>query len=127
MAKKNIYKTSKEVTSKEKELKSLIKQKKLLEQDLKDISSEFNSLSASSPREAENMLDRLPLETLRELYEFTAGKKAPTGMTILNLRTELKKERLVTSEKLSKLNQEISINKIDVLLSKVKFLLGEST
>lgn len=109
---------SKKVSDQQEKLKELQKERKIIELKIKSIIDTYNSKSAND-KDAERFLDRLPLESLKELQEFLSGKKKDSNLGILRLRAKLRKERNLKIEELSKLDEKISESQIDLLLAKI--------
>jgi len=84
-----------------------------------DIENIFNKFQASND-EPEDFLDRLPLETLKELEDFEFGKKKVFCMDVLKDRGKLLKEKDEKINHLNIINKNITENNIDLLLSKIK-------
>ena len=86
----------------------------------KDIENIFEKFQSSN-NEPEDFLDRLPLETLKEIEDFEFGKnKKVFPMGVLKERTKLLKERDEKIKHLDTINKSITENNIDLLLSKIK-------
>ena len=115
---------SQEVFSEQEKLKELQKDRKVIESKIKTIIDTYNSKSAND-KDAERFLDRLPLESLKELQEFLSGKKKDSNLEILRLRAKLRKERNIKLEELNKLDEKISESQIDLLLAKIDCVMNK--
>lgn len=115
---------SQQVVSEQEKLKELQKDRKVIESKIKNIIDTYNSKSAND-KDAERFLDRLPLESLKELQEFLSGKKKDSNLDILKLRAKLRKERNIKIEELNKLDEKISESQIDLLLAKIDCVMNK--
>ena len=113
-----------QVASEQEKLKELQKDRKAIESKIKNIIDTYNSKSAND-KDAERFLDRLPLESLKELQEFLSGKKKDSNLDILKLRAKLRKERNIKIEELNKLDEKISESQIDLLLAKIDCVMNK--
>lgn len=118
----NYFKQNTEVLLKQKQLKKLNKSKKEIENILKEIVDTFNTKNINE-RDAEKFLDRLPLNSLKELQDFQSGKKRETPLFILNLRMQLRKDRTKKIEELLKIEEQISEIEKDLLLAKINCIM----
>lgn len=123
-SKKNNLFDSAQVISEQVRLKELQKDRKAIESKIKTIIDAYNSKSAND-KDAERFLDRLPLESLKELQEFLSGKKKDSNLEILKLRAKLRKERNIKLEELNKLDEKISESQIDLLLAKIDCVMNK--
>lgn len=117
--------TDKEVKTKQKVLTDLQDKRKSIELEIKNICENYNSKSVND-KEAAQWLDRLPLETLKELEDFSAGRKHNFNLLDLKTRSDLRKNRNSKLEEFIKVNDEIYIGKIDLLLVKLSSLIKET-
>lgn len=115
---------SKEVSSEQEKLKELQKNRREIELKIKDIIDTYNSKSAND-RDAERFLDRLPLESLKELQEFVSGKKKDSNLENLKVRAKLRKERTQKIEELNSIDKKISESQIDLLLAKIDHVINK--
>ena len=120
----DVFADSKEVSQKQAELKALEQERKGLEQSIKEIIDTYNSKSANN-RDAERFLDKLPLDSLRELQDFMAGKKKESNLDILKLRAKLRKDRNKKIDEINKMDEKISEGQIDLILAKIYHVIGK--
>ncbi len=106
----------------EKDIKALRKKKKDIKSDIQEIIDLYNVKSASA-KEAEKWVDRLPLETLKELQDFLSGKKKNFNLSDLKERSLLRKKHMISLEELARIENEMARHNIDLLLAKVNYLL----
>lgn len=120
----DIFADSLEVSKQQAQLKALEEDRKSIEQNIKDIIDTYNSKTANN-RDAERFLDKLPLDSLKELQDFLNGKKKESNLDILKLRAQLRKDRNKQVDQLIKIEEEISKSQIDLLLAKINHVIGK--
>lgn len=129
MARKSTKKPAKKqisplVKEKQKHLKSLEKHRSQLIKDIDELISVYNAKSVMSDKEAVEWLDRLPLSTLHELEQFSAGRKKDFNLQTLKFRSDLLKSRDSQIEELRKIEDLIYLAKIELLEAKSKELIA---
>lgn len=120
----DIYADSIEVLQKKAQLKELEQDRKEIEKSIKEIIDTYNSKSANN-RDAERFLDKLPLDSLRELQDYLNGKKKESNLEILKVRAQLRKDRNQKIDELLKLEEKISQGQIDLLIAKINHVIGK--
>lgn len=120
---KELFKNDPAVLLKIEELKKLHKNKNEIENSIKEIIDTFNNKTINEG-DAEHFLDRLPLNSLKEIQEFQAGKKRETNLSVLNLRAQLRKDRTKKVEELRKIEEQISELEKDLLLAKINCVMN---
>ncbi|HVI41873.1 MAG TPA: hypothetical protein VM577_14580 [Anaerovoracaceae bacterium] len=120
----DIYADSVEVSLKKDQLKALEQDRKEIEKSIKEIIDTYNSKSANN-RDAERFLDKLPLDSLRELQDYLNGKKKESNLDILKVRAKLRKDRNTKIDELLKIEEKISQGQIDLLIAKINHVIGK--
>ncbi len=118
----NLYSSSLEVKSKETELKNLQKSKKGIELEISELIYDFNDkiLAASDPS---NFIEKLPLNSLKEFENFSAGREISSNLGILRSKIQLRKDKDKMVDSLSLIDKQIANNKIELLLAKINHIL----
>jgi hypothetical protein len=109
---------NKEVVAHKKRLKALQKERKDILQKLKSIIEAYND-GAIEVEDTAELFERLPIESLKELYAFVSGERIDYNLFFMNLRQKLRKDHGSSLETLQKVERRIQESKLDVLLSKI--------
>jgi hypothetical protein len=109
---------NKEVVAHKKKLKALQKERKDILQKLKSIIEAYND-GAIEVEDTADLFERLPIESLKELYAFVSGEKLDYNLFFMKLRQKLRKDHNSSVETLQKVERRIHESKLDVLLSKI--------
>lgn len=109
---------NRDICSIKSQLKALKKKQRQAKKYDKVIVDDFNSKAFVGCDS--DWADKLPIESLRELCDFSQGKKIDYNLNILKERHVLEKKREGNFKELARLNEQIYILNIDLLLAKVK-------
>jgi hypothetical protein len=120
----DLFVNSKEVAKEQDKLENLQISKRIIEDNIKGIIDTYNSKSVAGGS-AERFLDKLPLDSLKEFSEFSSGKKRETSLGTMKLRTRLRKEKEEQEVQLSKLDSQIALGQIDLLLAKINYIVNK--
>lgn len=119
----DIFLGSKEVAKEQAKLKELQKSRKVIENNIKEMIDTYNSKSVIKEGGAERFLEKLPLDSLKEFYEFTAGQKRESSLSILKIRSKLRRQKEIKEYELDKIESEIALSQIDLLLAKINHMI----
>jgi len=108
---------NKEVVTQKKRLVELKRQYRLLMHDINDLVDVYNENEID---ESSDWIDNLPLQSLSDIYKFLSGEKDDYSLSKIDLRSRLRKEHAEKVEEFVKLESDIYINEIDIILSKIK-------
>lgn len=120
----DIFVNSKEVAKEQDKLTNLQISRRIIEDNIKGIIDTYNSKTVAGGS-AERFLDKLPLESLKEFSDFSSGKKRDTGLGTMKLRTKLRKEKEEQESELSKIDSQIALGQIDLLLAKINYIVSQ--
>lgn len=115
--KKDLFKGNKEILRVNSEISKLSLEKEKIQTDLKNLIDNFNS--KLSMEDAEDFLERLPLESIKDLQEFEAGEKDNFVMNILREKSDLIREQKNKAAEIVSIDKKISEQEIDLLLAKI--------
>ncbi len=100
-----------DVVGKKEKLVELLKQKSEVYDRIKEIYHMYNL--------PKDWLKRLPAESLQELHT-TLSKGGDVPINLFELRSKLRKEHLEGTEELDKLEREISMSRLELLLANIE-------
>lgn len=121
---KNPFINIQSIQEKELLLADLSTQQYLLSEENNKIADEYDAqFKFTNSTEAEKFIDRLPIETLRELINFENGVELNYVSKKIEKQFELVKTSLANEEKYIELTSEINKVKIDILLEKINYVL----
>lgn len=109
---------NKEVVAHKKRLKAFQKERKDILHKLKSIIEAYND-GAIEVEDTAELFERLPIESLKELYAFVSGEKKDYNLFFMKLRQKLRKDHSSSVDTLEKVERRIHESKLDVLLSKI--------
>lgn len=109
---------NKKVVALRKDLKSLKRQKKDLMNQVQEVINQYNA-NASQVTEAADWLEKLPLETIQELYSFLAGESNFNLQTLVK-RSKLRKEHLQKIDEVKQLDNKITEVQIDLVIAQIE-------
>lgn len=115
--KKDLYEGNAEISRVTAEISELAATRKQLQTDLSDIIEDYNAKIAAE--DAEDFLERLPLESVKDLQEFAAGEKKTFVMDILRDKGQLVQDQQSKVKEILAIDKKISENEIDLLLAKI--------
>jgi IS30 family transposase len=115
---RSLFFRDKTIVSQKKKLKALEKKRKTLIKDIKDVVETYHNKSLDIQRTS-GWLERLPLQSLQDLYKFLAGKH-DYGLTTLELRNRLRDEHNEKVTETAKVDKEIYLSQIDLLMAKIE-------
>jgi len=114
------YHKDKKILDKNKKIKQLQDERKILIEDINQLVSSFQDKAMVPTDDMDKWLHQLPLNSLRDLADFELGNKKDYNLFILHMRSQFRKDKDDRIEDLSKLNSEIFIDQVDVLLDKIE-------
>lgn len=117
--KPSLFKNNLEVKKQKEVLRQLEKAKIKLEKELVFLFDELKSRDKQNHFEVQRMFDKLPLETLRDLSEFAAGKRKETSTDQITIPAKIKRDHNKKLLELENLNSKINIAKQDLLIAKI--------
>jgi hypothetical protein len=106
------------VVSEKKKLAALKRQRSFLIKEIREIIEAYNDKYLNMDDTSE-WLNKLPLQSLEDLYQFLSGSKDDYSLTVLELRSRLRKDHSEKVEETMKLEKKIYISQIDLLLAKI--------
>jgi len=112
---RSLFFRNKGVVAEKKKLLELKKRKITLIREIREIVEIFNGKSLDK-KDAKEWLKKLPLHALSDLYRSTDDDR---GLTVFDLYVRLKDEHGERVDESIKLDSEIYVNEIDLLLSKI--------
>lgn len=115
--KKDLYEGNAEISRVTAEISELTVARQQLQANLGDIIEDYNSKMIAE--NAEDFLERLPLESVKDLQEFAAGRKKIFVMDILRNKTQLIQDQQNKIKEILAIDKKISENEIDLLLAKI--------
>lgn len=107
----------KDIDSKKKELEVLKQKEEEVKDYIEQLIKEYNT-HLPNIIEASGKINKLPFETLKELFDFELGEIKPYK-DMINLKMELEQKREKELSRLNNINSTIKISKIDILLSEI--------
>jgi uncharacterized protein YlbG (UPF0298 family) len=116
--KNTLFDSNANVKQKMSELQKLSAQKTKLESDIKEIDKDFSD-KLSSVKSLDGLINRLPIESLKDLINNESGNKGLTATDLFDEKTKVTKEKDSKFDQLDKLESDIKISKIDALLAKI--------
>jgi hypothetical protein len=118
------YSQSPQVQDKEACLKQLQDHRREIETSISEIVTDYNAKVALSA-DAAKFLERMPLESLKDLQEFSAGKKLDSNLGILRSKSKLRKDRNKKLQNLTEVNRQIVESQIDLLIAKIDHVISK--
>ncbi len=107
-----------DLKDKKQELENLKQKEEEVRNDIEELAEEY-SLQLPDIIEASEKINKLPFETLKELYEFESGERKPYKKMV-DIRAKLEEKRKKELNKLDSINADITMSKIDILLSEIE-------
>jgi len=114
---RTLFFRNKDVVAQKKKLVELKKKYRAIIGHINNIVDLYNE---NELEDTDEWLSRLPLQSLSDIYEFSSGEKDDYSLSKINLQSRLRKEHAEKVEEFAKLESDIYINEIDVILSKIE-------
>ncbi len=118
------YELNPQIKNKEDQLKKLQIKSNKLKNHIGNMINDLNAKTTLSA-EASKFLERLPLDSLQDFQNFSAGKKIEYNLDLLRARSKLRKDCNKKMQILFEINQQIVENQIDLLLAKIDHIMTE--
>ena len=116
MAKKKNILLSKEISFKKNNLKKLMEEKRVLELKIKNSNENIKVLV--NEKISDNALNKLPIESLRELYV-----KSESFTDVFKAHSKERKDQLIWQDKIQKVEYKIQEAQIDLTIEKINTIL----
>ncbi len=115
---RSLFFRNKDVVAEKKKLVELKKQKRGTISNIDDIVETYNDKCLILLLD-EHWLERLPLDSIREFNRFLSGDKHDFGLPALKIQSDLRKAHEEQVDLLLKVDRDIMIGKIDIILAKI--------
>lgn len=112
--------TNKAIKQKQKIVDEILSSRNSLLEDLVIIHDRFNDLADQTSKSAEEWLNALPIQSLKDFDKKLRKSKIDT----LRERSQLRKDAEDTCQKIDQIDRDLYIAKIDVLTEKINLALS---
>ena len=121
--KKKFSLNDREVRYKKTALNKLLTQKKENQQNLLNLNDKYENMISNL--NSEHLLEKLPIDSLRELHSSDKENELKNFTQLINSKQIFRKNQEKVIDKISQLDQKISLAEIDLTLSKINTLLDK--